>query len=315
MRPTIPFDEDRVSTTILCPFCGSPYDPASGPQDRCPVCGREKVSGITSESARTGLTSEPTPLPVRPEPATGSDLNGDLADPRRAPALWASFRTGLTLTVASLVLSLALLPVNFVFKMAGPGPHLLIVGIAQIVNALIALAAWLFCCMLPKAAGARGWVLMLVFSLLGGFVLGGVAALIFVPAMGTFTVGGKIPDTVGLPLLAVLGLLILVTLLGSTAFFMVLRAAAIFWGDRELGSRFVLWLVLFWIGLVALTGMTVIFLIPILSSGPDASKLEAAANLELMVGCGGTLFGAGMQLWLLLMVTALRSYIPRRAES
>jgi hypothetical protein len=303
-----------VSTTILCPFCGSPYDSASGPQDRCPVCGREKATGITSEPAPVQESAQQVAAAQQAAAANGTALAGTLADPRRSPALWASFRTGLTLMVVSLVVDLALVPVSFIFQMAGDGPHMLTLRVGQIVDWLIALAACVLCCMIPRAARVSGWVLTVVFALIAGLVLGGVAVVLFLPALETFTSRGNIPDAVGLPLLAVMGLVILVALVGSIGYFMVLRGAAIFWNDRELGGRFVLWLVLFCLGLLVIVVTTVIFMIPILSSQPGTDQQEAKANLDLFSGCSLLLFRVAMWVWLLLMVSALRSYIPTRQQ-
>jgi hypothetical protein len=291
-----------VSTISLCPYCGSPYDTSDlhGP---CRVCGKDRASGIAAAPASPAAAASPGDEKARLTPEEAA-----LRIYRAVP--WATMRQGLGLLAASLLIDLGSIPVEFVFKMFPSGPHVLLLVAARVIGGLLGLVGVILCCRIPRAAGARHWVLGVVFSLLAVVVLIGLAFVMGLStALGEELQGRHMPGDVALPLLGLVGLFLLVFLIGSVSFTMLLRAAARYWDDLALAAGFVRWLVVYLGILVLGTVLTGVYLVSLLSAGDAQAKLHAGDSLAA-VGCVGLLFRIGMTVWAYILTHTLRSDIP-----
>lgn len=323
-----------------CPYCGASTSSQERDEGRCSNCLSALPSRFTTDPVASWAKPDPADRPEsRPRLAREPDEDDDYSAPSRAgyeryddpyarptgrgdPSRWATMRNGLGLLVWSMcaiavaagvgVLGFFILlaasegrPGGGEFRNLGScgGLILVLVGGGA---ALMTFIGSCMCCTIPGESGGRGWAVGWLI-LLVAHVLLVIGQCVFQsgPRGGPIGARGAGPDVLmgGVILIGLLRLGL--SFASSLCFFMVMRAAARYWGGNRLAGQFVTFLVVSWV-IPLIVGLIMVFVLAStdMGRGPDGAAVMVLGN------CGLLLFGVAMFFWLISLFRRLRSLIP-----
>jgi hypothetical protein len=222
-------------------------------------------------------------------------------------------RIGITMLFWGLILNLigsGVLILGAVMARGDPGVIQMVYAfqllsvIIRLLSAALCLIGAILCCTIPRASGGREWALGFLICLAIIVVL----VVMFVVMVIDQSVNPRALNR-ALASIATLGMLMgLLTgvFMGSLCLTMVLRAAARYWRDSQLGGSFVTYFIVSWC--VSVSGV-VLFIAFMASAGPDLRRADAE-GLILGFSCAAVIFGLVMLIWYLTLLGRLRELIP-----
>jgi hypothetical protein len=247
----------------------------------------------------------------------------------RDPSRWSTMRAGLGMLVWGMILigvgGLLALVFGFVAFAAvagGPGPGGgpdgrelaacfgigLLVGLG--VAALLMFVGTLLCCTIPSASGGRGWAVGLICLIVANVLLIAVqfAVVSGGPGFGRRVGPGGNPAMLmgGFALLELVGFA--VSFATSLCFFMVMRAAARYWGDHGLGGSFLTYFVVSFV--VPLIVVVINVVVAAGAAGGARPPGRDAGPILVIFNCGLVIFFLVMFIWLITLLSRLRNLIP-----
>jgi hypothetical protein len=259
----------------------------------------------------------------------GRRRGGGGGGPPRDPSRWSLMRTGVGMMFWSLLIlglvGLAAFGLGIFVSSVGRGDvgrefRDLMAGLAilsVVVGGACGLTYFIGACLsctIPAESGGRGWALG-VIVLMVAVVLVFVSEMVFAVGAGGGPggprfgprMGGMNVDVLFGGMLA-LGLLRLALSFAlSLCFFMMLRAAANYWGDRGLAGGFLAYLIVYWAAPIVAAVLAFLF-IAAAAGGPGGPG--PARDLAMLIPCGAIIYGLVMYVWLLTLFGKLRARIP-----
>jgi hypothetical protein len=296
-----------MSTGAVCPGCGASLLPIEIAEGQCTRCLRRLPADLVSDAV-TGRLPDP-----RRDGGTARALDDDPrhSDPHEARLAaargWGGTRVGVALIYWGILLNLVTLALQILMIPALCGGARPVVYLLTLLSAGVTLASGVLClvglilyCTIPDQSGGRGWALVGLACLLAT-----ISAVVLLGIFAASTPFSRrylvVPDT--LVFLWLVGIVVLV-FMTTLAYTLVMRAAARYWGDRELANSFMSFFCVAWVGFVIL----VIFGVCLGSS--VRSSFSYSRELFVVLNCGGLIVGLFMTIWFLGLLSRLRDAIP-----
>lgn len=307
-----------------CPRCGASLDSYELDEGRCGNCMSSLPSRYSSDPVASWSRPEPPrrdePDYRRPDPddydrpyPSRDRYDDDPYDTRRTyrdPARWSQMRTGVGMLFWGLVLIAlaAILGLATAFMGSAVGGRegrdvaavlgFLVLGVVVIAGLLMFIGTCL-CCTIPAESGGRGWAIGLIILMVVNFLF--QVGQFFLVAMPRGFMPGREAEMIAM---GVILLGVGVSFATSLCFFMVMRAAARYWGGYGLGGNFVTYFVVYWI--VPLVAG--VFFVLVNVTGEFRGRDREVFGM--LTGCGTLIFGVILFVWLLTLFSRLRSVIP-----
>jgi hypothetical protein len=299
--------------TMNCPSCKARLYACDLAENTCTACMRPLPDGFGA-----GRWAEPSPdrcgQPDWLDRGTAEEHRDGPSSTSGARSAegWGLLRLGLRLLFWGLLVVLGDLALQVagqvVFgtdaRSAPPGLGVILTTLSAVAGLLL-LAGFILCCAIPHRSGARGWASGALVAL--GVSAAVQVALHFVGAQVAQLLTGSLLPAIDLRLVRALALLGLASaFLSGLCLTLVLRAAALFWGDRSLGNGFVAYFIVCWTAPWAWLGLTLWAGLSALLGG--GSPGAAVALLGLLLA--GLLLIVALLVWALVLVGRLRKRIP-----
>ena len=276
-----------MSTGAVCPGCGASLFPIEIAEGQCTRCLRRLPADLASDAVTADL-----PEPRRDgDAARAREYDSRDHDPYHARMAaaegWGGMRVGVALIYWGILLNLVTLGLQILMIPALCGGVRPLVYLLTFLSAGVTLASGVLClvglaCMLATISAA---VLLAIFAISTPFSRRSLV----------------VPDA--LVFLWFVGIVVLV-FMTTLAYTLVMRAAARYWGDRELANSFMSFFCVAWVGFVIL----VIFGVCLGSS--VRSSFSYSRELLVVLNCGFLIVGLFMTVWFLSLLSRLREAIP-----
>jgi hypothetical protein len=283
-----------MSTGATCPTCGASLFPTEIAEGRCTSC----MTLLPGESASRAVTTDPPEARKEHQGESGPLRDDDSARPKTAEG-WAGMRLGLTLVYWGVVLNLICVgPLLIPFPLLSCGAFLF-VGLT-VLGSLLCLVGFILYCTIPDQSGGRGWALAGLACMLA--TIAAVVLLVVFANSNVFTSKGWFRIAEVISALWLMAILVL-TFTTSLSYTLVMRAAARYWGDRDLATSFVAYFIVLWVAPVGLFA---------LGFGLAVSLRGSPVPPDLMVFLIGSsvLISVFMSVWFLGLLNRLRHAIP-----
>jgi hypothetical protein len=298
-----------VSIEFNCPECQATIhvsEQLAGLHTRCPECSTSIPVPDGSAGGYTPSTAAGSAPPSRRDWEPPSSRYSDYDAPvRYAGGGWDVARYGLTMEFIAVVIFICAMAASILIQCltsgmmggmrggggpgGGPGAGMLMVGLgflllgAVVVSAVLVVIARFLCCAAPSTGGLKGLAIGSAIALCMA-LLSFVAMFLLIGLSLEAAIGGRMgrgDQQAMLTGLLALGMLLLITT-AHILYMIFLRNTAVSFGNRDLGTRCVIFLV-FSLVLPVLYVVAVVFLAMMASRGGNPAGLHLFSVIALWV--------------------------------